>query len=249
MASAATCGRFWPGSALGLTRPGSLAAGLAGDFAVERGDIPADAERREPGRDLPPEIMATLCANLDTLEPAEVKTATQLGIDAGRRPEDILGLPLDCLDRDKDGAAVLIYDNIKADRLGRRLPINHTTAAVIIEQQTRVRARFPHTPAAQLSLLPSPRRNPDGRTPISIDMLDNRRREWVHTLPTLRTRDGAEFEVVPYAYRHTYAQRHADAGVPIDVLAELFDHRSLNVSRLLLTPPAWIYTSTHWSPG
>ena len=34
-----------------------------------------------------------------------------------------------------------------------------------------------------------------------------------------------------YAYRHTYAQRHADAGVPIDVLAELLDHRNLNVTR------------------
>jgi len=220
--------------ALGLTRPGGPAAGLPGDFAIGRGDIPAEPERGEPGRDLPPEIMATLCANLDTLEPAEVRTAAQLGIDTGRRPEDILGLPLDCLDRDKDGAAVLVYDNHKADRLGRRLPISETTAAVIIDQQDRVRARFPHIPAAQLRLLPSPRRNPDGRTPISIDMLDNRHREWVDALPTLRTRDGAEFDktrITPYAWRHSYAQRHADAGVPIDVLAELLDHRNLNVTR------------------
>jgi hypothetical protein len=83
-------------------------------------------------------------------------------------------------------------------------------------------------------LLPSPRRNPDGRTAISIDMLDNRHREWVDALPRLRTRDGAEFDktkIIPYAWRHSYAQRHADAGVPIDVLAELLDHRNLNVSR------------------
>ena len=220
--------------ALGLTRPGGPAAGLAGDFAIERGDIPAGPQLREPGRDLPPEIMATLCANLDTLEPPEVKVATQLGIDTGRRPEDILGLPLNCLARDKDGGAVLVYDNIKADRLGRRLPISDTTAAVITGQQDRVRARFPHTPPAQLTLLPTPRRNPDGRTPISIDMLDNRHREWADALPTLRTRDGAEFDktrIIPYAWRHCYAQRHADAGVPIDVLAELLDHRNLNVTR------------------
>jgi hypothetical protein len=37
--------------------------------------------------------------------------------------------------------------------------------------------------------------------------------------------------IVTYAYRHTYAQRHADAGVPIDVLADLLDHRNLNVTR------------------
>ena len=29
----------------------------------------------------------------------------------------------------------------------------------------------------------------------------------------------------------THAQRHADAGVPIDVLAELLDHRNLNITR------------------
>ncbi|PZS36465.1 MAG: hypothetical protein DLM61_00195 [Pseudonocardiales bacterium] len=178
--------------------------------------------------------MAVLCANLDTLQQAEVKAATQIGIDTGRRPEDILDLPLECLARDKDGAAVLVYDNTKAHRLGRRLPISEATAAVITSQQRRVRAQFPTTPASELKLLPSPRRNPDGRTAITISMLERRHREWVETLPMLRTRDGVEFDTtrtVPYAYRHTYAQRHADAGVPIDVLAELLDHRNLNVTR------------------
>ena len=64
-----------------------------------------------------------LCAHLDSLHPVEVRTATQIGIDTGRRPEDILNLPVDCLHRDNDGAPVLVYDNAKADRLGRRLPI------------------------------------------------------------------------------------------------------------------------------
>ena len=220
--------------ALGLTRPGQPAAGLAGDFGIGRGDIPAQPGRGEPGRDLPPEIMSVLCGNLNTLQPAEVRAATQIGLDTGRRPEDILGLPLDCLRRDKDGAAVLVYDNAKADRLGRRLPISEATAAVITGQQGRVRERFPDTPASELTLLPSPRRNPDGRRAITITTWERRHREWADGLATLRTRDGAEFDrarIVPYAYRHTYAQRHADAGVPIDVLAELLDHRNLNITR------------------
>jgi integrase len=219
---------------LGLTRPGQHAAGLPGDFAVERIDIPADPERGEPGRCLPAEIMTVLCANLDTLEPTEVKVATQIGIDTGRRPEDILNLTLDCLDRDKNGAEVLVYDNIKANRLRRRLPISKTTAAVITAQQHRVRQRFPGTPVAELKLLPTPVRNPDGRKAISTTTLAARHRDWLAALPTLRTRDGTEFDktrVVPYAYRHSYAQRHADAGVPIDVLAELLDHRSYSVTR------------------
>ena len=219
---------------LGLTRPGQHAAGLPGDFVVERIDIPADPERGEPGRCLPAEIMTVLCANLDTLEPAEVKVATQIGIDTGRRPEDILNLTLDCLDRDKDGGEVLVYDNIKANRLRRRLPISKTTAEVIIAQQKRVRERFPSTPAAELKLLPSTVRNPHGSKAISTQTVAARHRDWLAALPTLRTRDGTEFDktrVVPYAYRHSYAQRHADAGVPIDVLAELLDHRSYSMTR------------------
>ena len=220
--------------ALGLTRPGQPAAGLPGDFTLGHGDIPAEPERGEPGRDLPPEIMTVLCASLDTLQPAEIKVATQIGIDTGRRPEDILGLPLDCLACDSSGAPVLVYDNAKAGRLGRRLPISQAAASVITGQQARVRARFPATPASELKLLPSPRRNPDGRRHISLYALDDRHREWVTSLGTLRSRDGSEFDparVTPYAYRHTYAQRHADAGIPIDVLAGLLDHRNLNVTR------------------
>jgi integrase len=219
---------------LGLTRARQPAAGLPGDFAIERGDIPADPERGEPGRCLPPEIMAVVCANLDALEPVEVRVATQIGIDTGRRPEDILNLTLDCLDRDKDGADVLVYDNIKANRLRRRLPISKATAAVITAQQHRVRQRFPDTPVADLKLLPTPVRNPDGRKAISTTTLAARHRDWLAALPILRTQDGTEFDktrVVPYAYRHSYAQRHADAGVPIDVLAELLDHRSYSMTR------------------
>ena len=220
--------------ALGLTRAGKPAAGLPDVFAIGIGDIPAEPVRGEPGRDLPPEIMAVLCTNLDSLEPAEVKAATQIAIDTGRRPEDIIDLPLDCLSHDKDGDAVLVYDNAKADRLGRRLPISEATATVITNQQRRVRTQFPNTPLAQLKLLPTPRRNPDGRRPMTIAILEGRHRLWADGLGVLRTRAGTEFDttkIVPYAYRHTYAQRHADAGVPIDVLADLLDHRNLNVTR------------------
>ena len=175
----------WPG-------PGRTGRGRAGRRCRRRtADIPADPQRGEPGRDLPPEIMTVLCASLHTLEPAEVRVATQIGIDTGRRPEDILGLPLDCLARDKDGGAVLVYDNVKADRLGRRLPISAATAEVITSQQQRVRQRFPHVPAAKLRLLPTSYRNPDGTKPISGSTLEARHRDWVSTLPALHTRDGA----------------------------------------------------------
>jgi integrase len=109
---------------------------------------------------------------------------------------------------------VLIYDNAKAGRLGRRLPIGQA-AAVILAEQDRVRDRFPQTPASELKLLPSSCRNPGGRRAVSTDTLDQRHREWVDSRGTLRTSGGAEFDkarATPYAYRHSYAQRHADAG-------------------------------------
>jgi integrase len=220
--------------ALGLARPGAPAAGLPGDVTITAADIPALPEPGEPGRDLPAEIIDALCAGLGALQPEEIKTAVQIAIDTGRRPEEITCLRLDCLTRDRDGKPVLVYDNLKACRDRRRLPVSEDTAAVITAQQARVTARFPATPPAELPLLPTGKRNPAGRRHISIAWLEERHRDWVASLGPLTTRDGTPFDpakIVLYAYRHTYAQRHADAGVPIDVLAKLLDHKNLDKIR------------------
>lgn len=219
--------------AMGLTRPGGIAAGLGEDFSIGLGDIPAEPEPAEPNRDLPPEIMRQLCAHLDQLTSPEMRTAVELAIDTGRRPEEICDLDFDCLARDEDGLPVLVYDNHKANRPGRRLPIGEHTAAVIIAEQQRVRARYPHTPVGQLKLLPTDRRNPDGRRAITGFSLAFAHRAWVDRLPVLRTADGIEYDktkIVLYAYRHSYAQRHADAGVPVQVLRELMSHRKLETT-------------------
>jgi hypothetical protein len=47
-----------------------------------------------------------------------------------------------------NGKPVLVYDNYKANRPGRRLPIGAGTAELVTEQKNRVRARFPDTPVA-----------------------------------------------------------------------------------------------------
>ncbi len=97
--------------------------------------------------------MAVLCANLDGLRPAEVKTAIQIGIDTGRRPEENLSLPLDCLQRDKGGEPVLPPAPVLL-AAGSLLQVNEATAAVITAQQARVQGRFPDTPIGVLKLLP-----------------------------------------------------------------------------------------------
>jgi hypothetical protein len=197
--------------ALGLTRPGGPAAGLGDDFILASGDIPAEPERGEPGRDLPAAIMRQLCEHLPLLEHGpsgrEIRLAVELLMDTGRRPDEILRLRWDCLSRDPDGAAVLVYDNHKRHRRDRRLPISQATAELITAQQARVRERFPDTPLAELVLLPTPHANPAGRRPISGGLLDLRHRTWVDRLPAIRLDDGTEFDtskIVPYAYRHTY---------------------------------------------
>ena len=219
---------------LGTTGPGGPAAGLSDQFAVHHDDIPDEPEHGEPGRDLPAEIMRQVCAHLPSLAAPHIRTAAEILIDTGRRPEDVVALPLDCLSCDAGGSPVLVYDNLKASRLGRRLPVPAATARSIREQQQRVRGQFPRTPVSELKLLPTGWANRDGRRPLTVSALSSAHREWISSLPPLLLDDGAEFDkdrVIPYAYRHTYAQRHADAGVPVDVLAELMDHRTLNVTR------------------
>ncbi len=220
--------------AMGLTRPGGPAAGLGEDFTIGVADVPNKPEPAEPGRDLPVEIMRQVCARLDELRSPVMRCAIELAIDTGRRPEELCTLGVDCLARDGDGAAVLVYDNHKANRLGRRLPISENTARLLIDQRDYVRARWPDTPLGELKLFPTDRRNPDGTKAITAFSLSFAHRTWVKQMPVLLTTNGVEFDkakIVLYAYRHTYAQRHADAGVGIDVLRELMDHRKLDATK------------------
>jgi integrase len=222
--------------ALGLTRPGQVAAGLSDEFVIAEFDIPREIEP-EPGRDLPAEIVTQLCAQLPVLQSlfhAQTRVAVELLVDTGRRPGEICGLGVDCLDRDGDGKPVLVYDNEKTARKAQRLPIAEATAALIAAQQQRVRARYPHTPTDQLKLLPARHHNPHGRRGIGVGHLARCHAQWVATLPVLTTADGAGFNktrIIPYAWRHTYAQRHADAGVPVDVLRELMGHKVMDTTR------------------
>ncbi|MEV7866414.1 hypothetical protein AB0P17_09990 [Streptomyces sp. NPDC088124] len=94
----------------------------------------------------------------------------------------------------------------------------------------------------RLRLLPRPKTNPEGTKPL-VD-ISTHHRAWVNSLPDLLVpvvvADGNtriprlvpfdKTRIFPYAYRHCYAQRHADAGVPVDVLKELMDHRLVHTT-------------------
>ncbi|MGA4844728.1 tyrosine-type recombinase/integrase [Streptomyces sp. G45] len=225
------------GRAMGLTRPDGPLAGLPDDFVITRHDVPKPPEPSEEGQDLPAEVMRQLGAHLDSFEAMtcyEIRLSVELLMDTGRRPEEICRLDLNCLTRDGQKKPVLLYNNWKEQRIGRQLPIHEPTAELIIAQQKRVRERFPDRPPSQLVLLPALNLNLRGDRSIDANHLSGMHREWVETLPDFLLDDGTVFDkekIFPYAYRHSFAQRHADAGVPIDVLAELMDHDSYETTR------------------
>ncbi len=206
--------------ALGLTRCGQPMAGLPDDFAIRPGDIPQQPANGQPGRALPAGVLNQLIGALAALEQASgpgIRAAVELLMDTGRRPAEICKLGWDCLDQDADGKYALIYTDFKANRAGRRLPITGETAKVVIGQQQRARARYPDTPASELALFPRSTRNREGRRPVDDSVVASHHRAWVDSLPALRLEDGCELAkaaVFLYAYRHSFAQRHADAGTP-----------------------------------
>ena len=158
----------------------------------------------------------------------------------GRRVGEVASLHLECLDVDEHGKDVLVYDNHKAGRMGRRLPLaDSALVAAVRDQQAWVRERFPTTPAGQLWLLPRPHKNVDGTNHLDTGLINAWMRTWVERVPRIDAGPlDAHGEPVPFdrsgihphAFRHTYAQTMADSGVPPSVLRDLMDHRSLSTT-------------------
>lgn len=199
----------------------------------------------ELGKALPESVIAQLDAHLDLLGPrgragaisadqlqAMQRTIYQILRDTGRRPGEVVSLHVDCLEI-IDGQHNLIYDNHKAGRMRRRLPITTGTAELITTWQ-RQRAQLRTTPATDRWLFPSPQlRSPQSHGHLTPSCVGRTFKAWVGQIGTINSEligpDGtpAPYDpslVIPYALRHSYAQRHADAGVPVDVLKELMDH-------------------------
>jgi len=238
--------------ALGLCRREGPMAGLPDDVVVRRGDVPTQNahEPEDAGQALPDAVMAQLLdeANLGLLEALSgpgVRAAVELQAGVGRRTGELCSLAFDCLDHDEhvgeDGvrrrAPVLVHDMPKVNKVGCRLPITEREAAIIGAQQARVRAAFAGTATGSLALFPRATKNPDGTRPIDAARLQKAIQVWARSLPRLDVTDGAgraapfpPERVVPYAFRHSFAQRHADAGTPVDTLMELLGHKRIQTT-------------------
>ncbi len=234
---------------------------LGPTFTFRRGDRGSRVTEEPPGRALSAEVVAQLDANLELLVTvpgatgaARVPTLGALGEHAGevavliykllkgtgRRVGEVASLHLECLDVDEHGKDVLVYDNHKAARMGRRLPLADSELVTAIRaQQAWVRGRFPSTPADRLWLLPRPHKNLDGTNHLDTSLINAWTRSWLARIPRIDAGpidehgEPVPFErgsIHPHAFRHTYAQTMADSGVAPSVLRDLMDHRSLSTT-------------------
>jgi integrase len=234
---------------------------LGPTFAFRRGDRTPRQTEEPPGRALPAAVIAQLDANLGLLAAvpgatgaARVATLGALGEQAGemavlayrllkgsgRRVGEVASLRLGCLTIDEHGKDVLIYDNHKAARMARRLPLSDSElVAAVRAQQAWVRDRFPTTPAERLWLFPRPHKNTDGTNHLSAHQINTWIGTWVERIdridagPLDHRGDPVPFNrdaITAHAFRHTYAQTLADQGVPAPVLRDLMDHRSIDTT-------------------
>ena len=235
-------------------RHAGLMDDVAGSFSRHRSHfIPgSDCGDDELGRAIPEPVIAQLDTYLPTLGDGfsyrgwtqtqikhMLRTAYIVLRDTGRRPLEVCALRDDCL-RDDSGDA-LIWDNFKRKRLRRQLPIAPTTAQAIRDWRC-ARAEIESRPESAGYLFPA--RMPAGgrasRTPhLTTTELGRALRDWVRSIPEIHSDVAGpngqplsfdRSQIYPYAFRHSYAQRHADAGVELDVLRELLDHRSVDTT-------------------
>jgi len=210
-----------------------------------------DANEDELGKALPEAVIRQLDEHLDLLgrsgrfgsmSAADLKAMHQIIYrilrDTGRRPGEVVSLKIGCIEV-IDGQHNLIYDNHKAGRKRRRLPITVDTAKVILAWERR-RAELSTPPVTRQWLFPSPLlRARQSLGHLTASCVGVAFRTWVRQIPTIDSEvpgpDGVPLPfdrslITPYVLRHCYAQRHADAGVPVDVLKELLDHAAIGTT-------------------
>lgn len=235
----------------------NLSAVFVRDPAVHR--IPQEeAGEDEIGKAIPEPVIRQLDAQLDllgqgrargrrTLAPADLQLMYQtlytLLRDTGRRPLEVLSLPLDCLETRHDQTS-LVWNNHKARRHRRRLPITAPTAEAIRTWRARRDQLRPSLPPAGADYLFPALTHLATRPYLHTSYLSETLRHWVDSIPHLYS-EGTDTQgnllpfdrslIYAYAFRHSYAQRHADAGTPLDVLRELMDHKSVSTTQRYYT--------------
>jgi len=216
-----------------------------------------DRDEDEPGKALPYRVVNALSDAVATLPPGQSQTgslidsaqllkmhqtALRILIDTGRRPNEVCSLLVDCLVVSAEGIGEsanasyeLRYDNHKAKRKGRLLPITQDTAGAIREW-IEYRKTFDLPSEYDKWLFPSPSAGrADAADHLTVQGLKFALKRLVASVPRLEDdapdkKSGGFLQyhgkIIPYSLRHSYAQRLADAGVGIERVRDLMDHKS-----------------------
>jgi integrase len=248
------------GRTQGLAEPGGPLERVPPTVAFRPGDIedpktltPVD----EVGDAIPDAVLAQMLTeqNLSLLS-GDARRRFQIALETGRRPSEVCGLRADCLTYDlqlnvdtgvQERRPTLIFNASKVGKVRCRLPISDATADIIREQADEARRRHPNTPESELALFPTAVLNPHGSKPLDATAFGREIRTWVNALDLYEGSVLATGQLVllrhagqpvrfdparvfPYAFRHTFAQRHIDAGTPAEVLKELMGHSHLDTT-------------------
>lgn len=226
-----------------------LLKGVQPGFSILKGEgvKVAVAQRDVARRSIPESVIAELDKHLEllgrhpvrgpasALGPQLQRIAYELLRDTGRRVGEVGALRCDCIWRDNDGSPWLLYDNSKSARLDRRIPIFDSLACSVEQVAAAVTALFPDTPQSETALFPAQVQNRLGRRSINGNTIRKWLRTWIDQIPGLteqvfdddgELRSFPDVKVHPHAFRHSYAQRLADSGAPLDVTQKLMDHGS-----------------------
>lgn len=215
---------------------------FSGSFMITDDLLPRRSHPHDPesGRALPVDIVRQLFApeNIAALTAMNIAYPRLLRIlaETGRRPSEITALRYNCLDHGPGGPFLLYTETKVTGGVERKLPVLEVVVDAVREQQDHVRTCFPHTAAVDLSLFPRKTMNGHGIHGTATETFGHTLSKWLRALRQLDSAEiGPQGHPVPYdrslisaySFRHTYAQRHADAGTPPDVLKELMGHESI----------------------
>ena len=242
---------------MGLTNPGGVLAALGDDVVIRRVERPRTRRSDdEVGRALPEVVMRQLLSpeNLDLLQ-------QPVRVDRDRRGRTRRrGRPAH---RRVVHAGVLLPGLRRVRRQRRPAPGQSGAGARHAQgRQGRLPAadprpgsgdhprpagpgqgRVPGHPRRAVDVVPAAAEEPRRHQPLSTAHLQRAMRDWATALPSL---DGPDRDTAgrpvpfprdrlfPYAFRHTFAQRHADAGTPVDTLKELLGHDTVRTTLGLL---------------
>ncbi|MEJ8639799.1 site-specific integrase [Streptomyces sp. MS2.AVA.5] len=223
----------------------------------DRDDTESELEGRSQDA-LPEAVFLQLMEeeNLALLPDGSPRNYVELALRTGRRPWEVRHLEFDCVEwHDVDVEAVdgsvqrrpypfLIYWMQKVRRR-HKLPLHPTDVAVITRQQEHLRQRFPQWFDAdgrplspRMILFPTTRlsrANRLGERPYDTGTVGNWLGVWMIALDVLVDDQGNGFDrsrVFPYAFRHTYAQLRANAGVPMEILQVLMAHQMPSTTQI-----------------